>query len=151
MINDKEVLELYIHVKRKVLPQLNVMYDVEKSALEKANIFNKKKIHKQIYDGYILYRELVQSTWELLYSSKEEYNLVRNSDMVMYEGKPALPNETKLGHGLEQLFFYLDTAVSSIALYYNGKMDKDKSNKLHDIAINGMTEIMNNIDRLYNV
>ena len=151
MISDKEILELYIHTKKNVLPKLNIMYDLEKMTLAKANFFNKKSIHKKISDGYVIYRKLVKSTWELLYSSEDEFNFVLNNVNLLYEGKPALPNETKLGHGVEQLFYFLDTAVTSLTLYYDGKISKNVSNKMHDISISGMTEIMKNIDRLFDV
>ncbi len=55
-------------------------------------------------------------------------------------GEPALANETLTGYHVEQFFYTLILALTSIIEFYKGVMDKNKSNQMHDIAVKHMEE-----------
>ena len=149
MKSDKEILEVYRYIKNKVLPELNVTYELEKKILEKKNILNKNKCNSQIAGLYNGYHEYVSSMWESIYSSPEEYDNTIKNIKIIQSGKTVTPNATEIGQIVEQFCMALDTAVVSILWYYSGNGTKESADKIHDASIGFMLKIMDIIDTKY--
>ena len=150
MKTDKEIANIYINFRDTLLPQFNMVQDLEKQFTSGINIFNKKKQHEKVFKVYEGYSQVVYHSWSAIYTGNE-FDIVIKDIQALKENKPIYAT-TQISNLAQQFFFSLYFSIITVMGYYEGAhKDINSVNTFRYACIKYMEDKMVELDKLVKI
>ena len=148
MKSDSEILLMYQEFVSSVMPSLNMLEDREKELLNQVSFFNKKSKYNEIKQMYSKFNGMVYSVWKTIYDNENEFINTLAKESILKDGQSVYA-KTEAARLIEQFFYSLIMRTHFLIMFFDGKMNKENSNKACDVPTNYMLKMMNGINTKY--